>query len=69
MNETTYLPQDELVQRGIEALMTALGPVETMRFLNLPRAERIESVKRHRKWQDGLDQQQFFDQVFGTENH
>jgi hypothetical protein len=29
--------------------------------------DRIESVKRHRRWQAGLDQKQFFDQVFGEE--
>ena len=28
---------------------------------------RIESVKRHRRWQTGLDQKQFFDQVFGED--
>ena len=28
---------------------------------------RIESVKRHRRWQAGLDQKQFFDQVFGED--
>jgi hypothetical protein len=28
---------------------------------------RIESVKRHRHWQAGLEPKQFFDQVFGEE--
>jgi hypothetical protein len=28
---------------------------------------RIESVKRHRRWQAGLEPKQFFDQVFGEE--
>jgi hypothetical protein len=61
----TYLAEDELVKRGLNALMKALGPIETVRFLTMPRAERLESVKRHRQWQATLDQEQFFDKVFG----
>jgi hypothetical protein len=61
-----YLPEDKMIRRGLEALMAALGPVETVRFLTLPRQRRLESVRRHRQWQESLDQEQFFDQVFGT---
>ena len=42
-------------------------PIEAMRFLNLPRARRLESVERHRRWQVSLDQDQFYDQIFGIE--
>ncbi len=35
--------------------------------LQLQREGRIESVKRHRRWQAGLDRDQFFDQVFGKD--
>jgi hypothetical protein len=28
---------------------------------------RLESVKRHRRWQAGLEPKQFFDQVFGED--
>ncbi len=65
MKPVEYLPEDELVERGLEALMQALGPIEATRFLALPRGRRLESVKRHRQWQATLDRQQFFDQVFG----
>ena len=65
MKTLDYLSEDELVQRGLDALMKALGPIETMRFLALPRGPRLESVKRHRQWQAALDRQSFFDQVFG----
>lgn len=64
MKAIRYLTEEELIERGLEALMTALGPVETMRFLTLPRPRRLESVERHRRWQERLDQDQFFDQVF-----
>ena len=65
MKSTRYLSEDELIERGLTALMKALGPVETTRFLMLRRAGRLESVKRHRRWQKQLDQRKFFDQVFG----
>ncbi len=64
MKNPSYLKEEELVLKAISALMQALGPVETMRFLNLPRQQRLETVKRHRQWQASLDQSQFFDQVF-----
>jgi hypothetical protein len=60
-----YLTEDELVARALQVLMDSLGPVETMRFLNLPRSRRLESVQRHRQWQAELEKQHFFDQVFG----
>lgn len=66
MNKTKYLTEDELVKRGVKALVDALGPVEAMRFLTLPRKRRLESVQRHRRWQAMLNQQEFFDQVFRT---
>jgi hypothetical protein len=65
MNMTEYLPEEELIDQALRALTQALGPLETMRFLALPRARRLESVERHRQWQAGLDREQFFDQVFG----
>lgn len=66
MSVARYLPEDELIKRGLQALMDALGPVETIRFINLPREVRLESVDRHRQWQASLDQQELFKAVFGT---
>lgn len=66
MTALQYLPEDELIQRGLEALTNALGPIETTRFLALSRVPRMESVQRHRRWQATLDQQVFFNQVFGS---
>ncbi|HEX7593934.1 MAG TPA: hypothetical protein VF429_07155 [Anaerolineae bacterium] len=64
MKTRTYLPEDKNIQRALSALMRALGPVETIRFLTMPRRRRIESVRRHRQWQAKLDQKRFFDAVF-----
>ncbi len=35
--------------------MKALGPVETARFLGLPRGRYRDYVEWHRAWQVGLD--------------
>lgn len=67
MKEHTYLDEEEMVRRAIEALFRDLGPIETARFLTLPQPQRIDSVARHRQWQESLDRDHFFDQVFGTE--
>ena len=64
MKGHTYLQEDEMIQRAIDALMKTLGPVETVRFLSLSRRRRLDAVTRHRQWQDGLDKDRFFDQVF-----
>jgi len=61
----TYLQEDELMRRAIAALIRALGPVEATRFLTLPRSQQLDSIQRHREWQETLDPTQFFDQVFG----
>lgn len=65
MTTTKYLEEEKVIRRGIEALMKELGPVEAIRFVNLPRKKRLESVKRHRKWQKTLAKEEFYSQLFG----
>lgn len=67
MKAHAYLREDDMVRQAVEALMRTLGPIETTRFLTLPRRRRLDAVRRHRQWQDSLDKDRFFDQVFGTE--
>ena len=64
MNTAKYLDEEKVIKRGIEALMKELGPVETTRFINLPKKKRLESVRRHRKWQKTLVEDGFYDKVF-----
>jgi hypothetical protein len=64
MSVQTYLPEETMIQRGLEALMRTLGPVETARFLNLPRERYGDYTEWHRRWQAGLAPEQFFDEVF-----
>ena len=65
MKTEKYLNEEELIRKAIEVLLQELGPVETARFVNLPRPKRIESVKRHRQWQKALDKDQFIKEIFG----
>jgi hypothetical protein len=65
MKPTQYLKEEELVERAVSALLKALGPAETANFLKLRREGRLESVRQHRRWQATLEQEKFFDQVFG----
>jgi hypothetical protein len=60
-----YLQEDEMIRRAVETLLRALGPVEATRFLALPRERPLDAVQRHRAWQDSLDQETFFQEVFG----
>jgi hypothetical protein len=55
VTEHRYLQEDELIHRAVEALLRTLGPVETTRFLDLARSRPLDSVQRHRVWQESLD--------------
>lgn len=64
MKTARYLDEEVMVKKGMQALIGTLGSVEAVRFITLPRERRIESVKRHRQWQDTLNKDEFFDDVF-----
>ena len=60
-----YMDEEAVIEKAVKVLMEELGPVETIRFINLPKRKRLESVRRHREWQKTLNKDGFFDQVFG----
>ncbi|MFO7640658.1 MAG: hypothetical protein R6X17_05155 [Candidatus Competibacteraceae bacterium] len=64
MKTARYLDEEVVIKKGMQALIGALGSVEAVRFITLPRERRIESVKRHRQWQETLNKDEFFDDVF-----
>ena len=64
MKQGQYTKEDKLLKQGIDILMEKLGPIETSRFLSFPPQKRMESVKRHQKWQSNLDKNKFFDDLF-----
>ncbi len=66
MTKKGLMAEDQLIVKAIALPREALGPVETRRFLALPKAKRMESVKRHRLWQSSLTKAEFFDRIFDT---
>jgi len=64
MKAVKYMDDEMVINKGVELLLKGLGPLETLRFLNLPREKRLDSVKRHREWQKHLNKNQFFNDVF-----
>ncbi|MBI5326940.1 MAG: hypothetical protein HZB80_01400 [Deltaproteobacteria bacterium] len=64
MKTVKYMDEEVAIKKGMEALIKELGPVEALRFVNIPIKKRMESVKRHREWQKLLSKEKFFDDVF-----
>ena len=66
MRTEKYMDEEIVIERGVRVLIKELGPVEALRFVNLPKKKRMESVRRHREWQKLLDKKRFFDEVFAV---
>lgn len=65
MKTEKYLNEEDMIRKAIGVLIQELGPIETARFINLPRPKRLESLKRHRQWQKNLDKDEFLKDIFG----
>jgi hypothetical protein len=65
MRANKYLDEELVIKKGVDVLIKELGPVEAIRFINIPKKRRMESVRRHRQWQKLLDKNRFFNEVFG----
>jgi len=63
MKSIALLEENTLVEKGISLLMKNLGPIETQRFLSLSPRKRMDSVRRHQLWQQGLKKDEFFNRV------
>jgi len=64
MSVAKYMDEEDVIRKGMEVLLKELGPIETIRFINMPKKKRIDSIKRHREWQKQLDKEKFFKEVF-----
>ena len=64
MKTAKYMDEELVIQKGVDLLMDGLGPLEAIRFLNMPRTKRIDSIKQHREWQKCLNEKEFLDDVF-----
>ncbi len=65
MKSIKYMDEEVVIRKAMEVLIKELGPVEAIRFINLPKRKRLESVRRHREWQKLLNKDRFFNEVFG----
>lgn len=68
MRTIKYMNEEVVIKKGMQALIKELGPVEAIRFINLPKKKRLESIMRHREWQRLLDKDRFFDDIFGRKD-
>ncbi len=64
MSRVKYMDEEVVIRKAMEALIKELEPVEAIRFINMPKRKRMESVRRHREWQKLLDKERFFNDVF-----
>ncbi len=64
MKTAKYMDEEILVKKAIEVLIKELGPIEAIRFINIPKGKRMESVRRHREWQKHLDKEVFYTEIF-----
>ncbi|MFH1335352.1 MAG: hypothetical protein ABII96_02450 [Candidatus Zixiibacteriota bacterium] len=67
MGSIKYMDEEILIKKATAVLIKELGPVEAIRFINMPKKKRLESVKRHREWQKSLDKDPFFEKVFSQD--
>jgi len=58
------MDEEMVIKKAMKVLIRELGPVEAIRFINIPKKRRIDSIRRHREWQKLLDKARFFDEVF-----
>lgn len=65
MRPNEFINEEELLNRAIKILTEKLGPLETSRFLSIASRKRMESVKRHQKWQSELKKEKLFKEIFG----
>jgi len=64
MKSAKYMNEDNIIEKGVDLLIKGLGPVQAIRFMNISKEVKMESVKRHRLWQKQLDKDKFFKKVF-----
>jgi len=64
MEQSVLVNDNQLIQQAISVLIDKLGATDTNRFLSLKSAQRLDSVLRHQTWQDTLEKDSFFDDVF-----
>jgi hypothetical protein len=65
MKINTISTDDVLLQKAAFILTKELGAVDALRVFSIPRRRTVDSIKRHRKWQQSLNADVFFEDAFG----
>jgi hypothetical protein len=64
MKNVKYMDEENIIEKGINILIKGLGPAQAIRFMNISKEVKMESVKRHRLWQKQLDKEKFLKKIF-----
>ncbi len=64
MSEHIMMNEEQLIKKAVQVLVREFGSVEASRFLSIPQCKREDSLKHHQTWQNGLDKESFFNEVF-----
>ena len=64
MKSAKYMNEDNIIEKGVDLIIKGLGPVQAIRFMNISKDVKMESVKRHRLLQKQFDKDKFFKKVF-----
>lgn len=64
MEQAVLTNENQLIQQAIMILLENTAQTDTNRFLSLKSSQRLDSVLRHQAWQETLNKDAFFDEVF-----
>jgi hypothetical protein len=68
MKAARSLDEHKRTERGMHALYKELGPDEARRFIaDVHDMPHDDSVKRHRRWQAGLDKKTFVSRIMAIQ--
>ncbi len=64
MSEYILMNEEQLIKKAVKVLVREFGSVEASRFLSIPQHKRKDSLERHQAWQNTLNKDVFFDDIF-----
>ena len=66
MSEHIMMNEEQLIKKAVQVLVREFGSVEASRFLSIPQHKRKDSLERHQEWQNALNKDAFFDEIFNN---
>ena len=66
MSEYILMNEEQLIKKAVQVLVREFGSVEASRFLSIPQHKHEDSLEHHKAWQNGLNKDVFFDDVFSS---